>query len=301
MNDDSPKPTVTLHEMRNIIPGFQNEQAFADIGLTVRHHLLPARHDVLQVPSIINPSYLELCLLLDGLGEVHRHDDEGGWEHGPAIPGRLIINPSDVNLAWRWDRLDMVFVYLRSDTLAQAAAELSDVDSSKLKLFYRFLIHDPLVETLIRSFYQELQSSQGYGALFISHAVQLLTIHLLRHYSTINDKLTVDKGGLPPHVLKRTLECLRSHLDQDFSLETLATDAKLSPYHFARQFKTSVGEAPYRYLMRLRVEQAKQLLKTTDKPIAEIALTIGYSSQAHFTTAFKKFTGITPARFRRDV
>jgi AraC family transcriptional regulator len=300
MNGDNPKPTVTLHEVRSVIPGFRNEQVFADAGLTVRHYLLPARHGVLHVPRITNPAYLELCLLLDGLGEVHRQTDDGSWEHGPAIPGRLIVNPSDVDLTWRWDKLDAVFVYLRSDMLARTAAELGDIDPDRLELFYRFLIRDPLVEALIRSFYQKLQSGQGYGELFAGHAAQLLAIHLLQHYGTVDYKITVDKGGLPNHVLKRTIERLRSHLDQDFSLQTLAADAKLSPYHFARQFKTSVGEAPYRYLMRLRVEQAKQLLKTTDKPIADIALAVGYGSQAHFTTAFKQLTGTTPARFRRE-
>ena len=59
-----------------------------------------------------------------------------------------------------------------------------------------------------------------------------------------------------------------------------------------------MGVAPHYFMTRRRIERAKELLLHSDQPLAEIALAVGFSSQAHFTDQFRKMTGSTPLRFR---
>jgi AraC family transcriptional regulator len=107
------------------------------------------------------------------------------------------------------------------------------------------------------------------------------------------------RGGLSPAALRRVHLFAMAHLDGPLQLTDLAARAQLSPYHFARTFKSSTGETPRAWVERLRVEKAEALIRDTSLPLADIALACGFSSQSRLTTAFRKVKGFTPARYRR--
>ncbi len=107
------------------------------------------------------------------------------------------------------------------------------------------------------------------------------------------------KGGLAPWAERRCLELLRARLSEDISLDELAAEARLSPFHFARMFKQSVGVPPRVYLTRLRLEKACELLETTDLPVTEIAQEVGYSSNQVLARVFTKHRRISPTDYRR--
>ena len=68
--------------------------------------------------------------------------------------------------------------------------------------------------------------------------------------------------------------------------------------HFARQFRTATGLRPHEFFLRRRIQRAEELLWNTKMPIVDIALTVGFQTQAHLTTVFKRFAGCTPGRWR---
>jgi len=68
--------------------------------------------------------------------------------------------------------------------------------------------------------------------------------------------------------------------------------------HFAAQFRTAVGMRPHEYLLKRRIERAEELLKQARVSLVEVALTVGFQTQAHFTTVFKRFAGDTPYQWR---
>lgn len=111
----------------------------------------------------------------------------------------------------------------------------------------------------------------------------------------------VPKGPqrLPPRRLERVTEYIEAHLAEDMSLLALAAEAGLSPAHFARGFKSATGLPVHRYLMERRLAAAAELLRATDHSIADIALTAGFCSQSHLTSAFKRAYGTTPAAYRQ--
>jgi AraC family transcriptional regulator len=98
-------------------------------------------------------------------------------------------------------------------------------------------------------------------------------------------------------VLRRVLEYIEAHLEQDLLLRDLAKVADLSPYHFARTFKRSVGSSPHRYVLRRRIERAKYHLAAGELSLAAVALACGFGSQSHFTAHFRAATGLTPRQF----
>jgi AraC family transcriptional regulator len=98
---------------------------------------------------------------------------------------------------------------------------------------------------------------------------------------------------------KRVLEYIESNLARTLTLRELANINGLSTYHFARMFKTAMGVTPHRYVLERRVERAKAMLRTTRVTLADIGLSAGFCGQSHFTTAFRRLTGMTPAEFQR--
>jgi AraC family transcriptional regulator len=109
------------------------------------------------------------------------------------------------------------------------------------------------------------------------------------------------KGGLAPWAQRRCLELMRKRLSEDISLDELAAEARLSPFHFARMFKQSVGVPPRVHLTRLRMEKACELLETTDLPVTEIAQEVGYSSNQVLARVFIKHRHMSPSDYRRAV
>lgn len=98
--------------------------------------------------------------------------------------------------------------------------------------------------------------------------------------------------------LKRVIQYVDGNLAAKITLQDLAAVAGLSRMHFAAQFRAAMGMRPHEYLLKRRIERAQELLKRNDIPLVEIALTVGFQTQAHFTTVFKRFTSDTPYQWR---
>jgi AraC family transcriptional regulator len=104
---------------------------------------------------------------------------------------------------------------------------------------------------------------------------------------------------MPRGRLRAVLEYIEEHLDAGPSLEQLAAVARLSPYHFARQFKAATGLPPHQYVILRRVERAKQLLQAgTGLSLADVAARAGFSDQSQFSHHFKRLVGVAPGQFR---
>jgi AraC family transcriptional regulator len=107
------------------------------------------------------------------------------------------------------------------------------------------------------------------------------------------------RGGLPPAALRRVQVFIEANLGSPIRLADLAARAGLSVHHFARAFKTSTRVTPRTFLEQQRVERSRRLILESRHALAEIAVECGFGTQSRLTTAFKRHTGFTPARFRR--
>jgi AraC family transcriptional regulator len=107
-------------------------------------------------------------------------------------------------------------------------------------------------------------------------------------------------GGIRPEVLQRVLDAIDKRYNQTLRVEELGRLACLSPFHFARMFKLSVGQAPHAYIISRRMERARELLAASNVSIAEVARLVGFRTQAHFSGVFRKHVGVTPGQYRRQ-
>jgi AraC-like DNA-binding protein len=104
---------------------------------------------------------------------------------------------------------------------------------------------------------------------------------------------------LPPsrHLL-RARDLADARYADPLTVADLAREARMSPAHFSRQFRQTFGDPPHRYLVTRRLERAAALLRTTDWPVARVALSVGWESIGSFTSSFGRVFGISPTRYR---
>ena len=106
-------------------------------------------------------------------------------------------------------------------------------------------------------------------------------------------------GAVPParHLL-RARDLADRRYSEPLDVAELARAARLSPAHFSREFARAFGETPHRYLLTRRLERAAALLRTTDRSVADICMTVGLRSVGSFTTSFGRMYGLSPTAYR---
>jgi AraC family transcriptional regulator len=156
---------------------------------------------------------------------------------------------------------------------------------------------DPFMWHLARSIEQQMQSRRELEKSYIESVAIVIGQHLLCTY-TDTPAPSVILGGLPRYKIRRAVDYIRAHHQEDIGFKDIADQLDMSPYHFARMFKHSTQESPHQCIMRFRIESAKKMLIESDKSIADIAFEVGYKSQSYFTTRFALLVGVTPAAFR---
>jgi AraC family transcriptional regulator len=144
----------------------------------------------------------------------------------------------------------------------------------------------------------ELQQSDTANKLYIESLSNVLAVHLIRQYTTARPQPVMYEGGLPQRQLLQVLDYIDTHLHQEIKLTDLASLLGMSQFHFSHQFKQATGISPYQYLLQQRIERAKQLLKRSDRSIADIALTCGFNSHSHLSKQFRQLTETTPKAYR---
>jgi AraC-like DNA-binding protein len=107
------------------------------------------------------------------------------------------------------------------------------------------------------------------------------------------------QSALSPWQKRRVLEHIDRSLDGPIKIDDLASIARLSASYFARAFRADFGRSPHAYIVDQRLKRAKELMLTTDKSLAAIAVACGLADHAHLTRLFRRAVGETPARWRR--
>lgn len=91
---------------------------------------------------------------------------------------------------------------------------------------------------------------------------------------------------------------LDRNYDKPVTIRQVSRVAALSPYHFIRLFRRTYRQTPHQYLVQQRIARAKELLRTTDLPITEICMMVGFESLGSFSTLFRRVAGVSPSAYR---
>lgn len=172
------------------------------------------------------------------------------------------------------------------------------VDSNAIEFIPAVNRRDRLIHQVVLNLKDEMATGGVLGDLFVETLVATLATQLVREYSNLTPRRAAHPPGLAADRLRRVLDYINDNLGSDIRLVMLATLADVSPDHLGRAFKQAIGLSPHRYVIERRLERAKELLTTSNRPLSEIAYGLGFSSQSHFTTAFRRFLGMTPRAYR---
>lgn len=157
-----------------------------------------------------------------------------------------------------------------------------------------------LIEQLLDSMYRELEfKEQGYRLSVKADLLKLLVI-VGREYADFlagrQEKMII---GNHRRAFFESLQYLKEHFCEENRLEYIASKAVMSPTYFSYVFKLMTGKTYIEYLNELRINEAMNQLKNTDKSITEICLSVGFNHLGHFTRMFRKRTGVTPSQYRK--
>lgn len=221
---------------------------------------------------------------------------EGEKQLNPVSPGTVRVLPANAR-TWAYWQTEHQFIMLafEPDLLVRQIADTRDVNFVELLPLVN--PSDPLIYSIGSALKAELESGGLGGRLYVDAMTIALMAHLLRHYSVQNYLAPTVVNGLPKRLLKQVVNYIHDHLDQDLTLETLAAIAHMSSSYFSRLFKQSTGLSPHQYVIQCRVDRGKQLLLQRKLSIAEIAYSLGFTHQSHFSHHFKRLVGHTPKAF----
>lgn len=240
-----------------------------------------------------------LTLALGDFGVGHRSGE--GQAQWAVRKGMIGFLPAGIGGTWCFDDpVDCLMLFLPPLWLRRAAAQ-HGLDADKVRVRPGLLEDDPFLTQGMQLLLATMKWPRGVAMFTASIGLALALRLLVAHGAQESPAPIVARGGLPPHLLRRAQEYMDAHLATDLTLDAVAREIGVSPRHFARAFRQSVGVPPHQWLLRRRIELARELLATGDSPLAEVAVQCGFADQSHFTSTFRRATGTTPGRYRGDV
>lgn len=149
-------------------------------------------------------------------------------------------------------------------------------------------------------------AEQGMPDSYADSAARFLATHLLAtQHGSVREaaerSAAASAGEMTDRRLARVVEFLEERHREDVSNEEMARVAGISPFHFARLFKRRMGVTPHRYVQRLRMRTAREMLRGTDLSVLEVASACGYTNGSHFAAAFCAAFGKNPGEFRSSL
>ncbi len=228
-----------------------------------------------------------------------RYDGGAPVRSGSTL-GQVTLIPAGHRLeGWSDYPPQIRHVLLLLDPALISAEAQEDARLDKLELPYRVDLADGLIASRMRALQIEMDNPGLMGRLYADCLGSEIAVRIVRRHAT--NAAPPARGGLTHRRLRRVQDYIEANLSGEITLAGLAALAGVSTTHFCRAFHKSVGLASHQYVIRRRVERAKQLLAQSALPIAEIAVTVGFGDQSHLTSHFRRVVGTTPWRFRNQI
>lgn len=224
--------------------------------------------------------------------------DKGSCKGFSCPSGSIIVTPPHTPSYWRFDgNPDVLYFVVPTNALTGL------FDGEDYARMGENFGHFPSGDTIIPNLAKRLWNLAGAGDGGLSGTlarcgigtVLALLLEMSKTTTAIESQKTSPLNRRQVH----KVETLVLQPERRVSVEDLAQELKLSSDHFARAFKAATGHSPYKMVSERRINEAKRLLTETGQPITEIALELGFSSSAHFSTRFRELAGMSPSRWRK--
>ncbi|NJM78041.1 MAG: helix-turn-helix transcriptional regulator [Acaryochloridaceae cyanobacterium RU_4_10] len=205
-------------------------------GIYVQQHQQPAW----EMPEYAHTRHMILVHGTARVAPTERWIDGQRQQEYLQEGNNIVIVPATVLHRASWGQEDpFSLLFLDPDRLAQMAYETLKTD--RVQLLPQRAMHDPFLNQMSHLLNAELEANQLGNRLFVDSLTTALCIHLLRHYSSIQQPLPEYVGGLPPRKLQQAIAYINDHLAEDVTVTEIANELEMSQYYFSRLFKQSIG------------------------------------------------------------
>lgn len=262
-------------------------------------------HEASDIPPF-EPQALEICIAVachDACVVTRR--GQGVWQRTQVEPGVIWLCPSgvkeeDIRIS-EWH--DILHIYLPADGFARQADEHGGPAVASHSVRYLAGLRDDLIRQAGWDLLSEMREPTSTAQMRVQGLSEQLTARIVNRYASIQTQAREipQQNILDEKRLRRVLEYMAQHIDDEIGLDDLAATACLSPFHFGRMFRRRMGIPPHRYFSQMRLERAKTLLALGRASLSEIAVACCFSSQSNFSRAFRRSTGASPLQYRSQM
>jgi AraC family transcriptional regulator len=233
---------------------------------------------------------------LGGPKHVERRGD-GPMRSAAITNGALTIVPAGTQFKWNTrGPIEFAHLYISPALLARSAARFDK--AHEISLIDRIGVVDPLLMSLFGTMLEEIRAPSMQGPLYLDSLLDVFMLRLVTTQCNLRLRPSKARETLSPIRVKRVTEFVEAHLHAPLRIGDLARVCGASDFHFCRAFRNSIGESPYQYVVRRRIERARHMLIQTDSPLEAVARACGFKNVASFSKSFTRVLGTTPHRIR---
>jgi AraC family transcriptional regulator len=262
-------------------------------GIVVqRYRHPPARIEI--------PGLRDHLLVLHLTGPVLIEDDfDGERRRRWSESGQVSITPAAMaGSRTLKGRTDAVLIHISPALLSEVAEEVYGHEARGAALIPRLAVTDETLHRLGQALAVEVEAGGAGDRLLAELLGRAIALNLLRRHSNLAPAGYEAPKRIASGRLRRVIDHMHAHLEENLPLAELARLSGLSPSQFARGFRETTGRAPHRYLSDLRIERARDLLEHSEQSVTDIGLSCGFVQPSHFATIFRKRVGMTPRAWR---
>lgn len=220
---------------------------------------------------------------------------------GAAGAGMLQVTEPSVSVSCVFrGPYDVLHLHVPNRLIAEFSRDVKGAEPGGLHSAAR-LTQDPVAERLGRALLASEEAANPFGRLYADCISTAIVARLLGSTWRTTSGARPKVAELTRWRLRRVTEYVEANLGELVNLAGLAAAAGLTRMHFAAQFRAATGLPPHEYLLRRRIERAQEMLAGDTTSLVEIALSIGFQTQSHFTSVFKRFVGQPPRAWRQSL
>src|ERR1700737_3212548 len=213
----------------------------------------------------------------------------------PYDAGELSLVPRHLEKWFRNEDLHGLCVGISDGALTAAL----DGTSGEVELRRADKLVDARLGALVEVVNAERIAGFPNGRLFLDSVEQALAVALVNGYALRHRSLQTHRGGLGSARLRTIKEFVHAKMEDELTLCEMAQSVELSTAHFSRMFRRSTGESPHHFVLRHRVERAKEMLRVAEARVLDVAVGCGFKTQQHFARVFRRMGGVSPTEYRQ--
>ena len=231
-------------------------------------------------------------LFVHRAGKVRSMETDLDW--GPS--GRALPKVGDI---WVVPAGDKCAALVEGDTVEHCEIAIPDRLLDAPTLVPRIKHRNPLIHQMVERIYAVADCSDAAARLLTDSLGETLRL-VIASTCAENPPVAVERRAdtLDAAARSKVIQFLEDSLDSDIQLDTLAQQANMPVPVFITAFRAAFHTTPYQYLLDLRFERAKHLLRYTSRTIAEVSALVGFSRPSHFSSAFRRRVGVSPRAYR---